>query len=165
MKKLALFTMLLSLFVSCKQTPQVNYECPEYFTKKDWKTTTNKNGDSILLYSLDHNISLKKQFPSSTDSTKFTTLLYSEQFNKLPPQNELYLMVYESLLKSHSACKHGGTFKPYEVNLMFMDGDSTLSIKVDFFASNSYGTPGELHGTYKFDTKTYNLKDDYVTEY
>ena len=165
MKKLVLFTMLVSLFASCTQKPQISYECPDYFTKKDWKTTTNKNGDSILLYSLEHNISLKKDFPSSTDSTKFTTFLYSEQFNKLPPPNELHFMIYESLLKSHSACKHKGTFQPYEVNLMFMDGDSTLSIQVDFFASNSYGTPGELHGRYKFDSKTYKLKDDYVTEY
>ena len=165
MKKLLVFSMVLVSFVSCKETPKVNYECSDYIKNKDWKLSLNKNEDSIVFYNLEHNISLKDKFASSTDSTKITAMFYSEQFSKLPPPNQLHGMIYESLLKSHSACKNKGTFKPYEINLMFMDGDSTLTVKVDFFASNAYGTPGELHGTYYYDTKTYELKKDYVTEY
>ena len=127
---------------------------------------TNKDDASeILFYNLEHKVSLKDKFPSSTDSTKITAIFDKDNFKHLPPPNQLHGMIYESLLKSHSACKNKGTFKPYEINLMFMDGDSTLTVKVDFFASNAYGTPGELHGTYYYDTKTYELKKDYVTEY
>ena len=157
--------MVSIVLFSCNEKPKVNYECSDYITNKDWKLSLNKNEDSVVFYNLEHNISLKDKFPSSTDSTKLTAMFYSEQFTKLPPPIELHNMIYKSLLSSHSSCKHGGTFKPYEINLMFMDGDSTLSIKVDFFASNAYGTPGELHGTYYYDSKTYKLKKEYVLEY
>jgi hypothetical protein len=157
--------MLSMVLFSCNEKPKVNYECSDYITNKDWKLSLNKNEDSIMFYNLEHNISLKDKFASSTDSTKISAMFYSEQFSKLPPPSELHGMIYESLLKSHSSCKHGGTFKPYEINLMFMNGDSTLSIKVDFFASNAYGTPGELHGYFKYDSKTYKLIDDNILEY
>jgi hypothetical protein len=166
MKKLLVLTIASLTLFSCSQTPEVNYECSDYITKKDWKVMTNKNDNSeILFYNLDHKILLNDKFPSSTDSTKVTAIFDSKQFGKLPQPTELHGMIYKSLLNSHSSCKHKGTFKPYEINLLFMDGDSTLSIKVDFLASNAYGTPGELHGTYLYDTKTYKLKNEFVTEY
>ena len=168
MKKVSmvlLFILVTMGFYSCGTTPKVDYECTDYFTKNDWDLTTNKSGDTILFYNINKNISLKNDFPSAVDSTKFSMTLYSEQFNKLPTPDVFSKMLHEVLFKSKLSCKNQGTYKPYEINTMFTDGDSTINIKVDFFASNAYGTPGELHGYYKYDSKTYKLIDENVMEY
>lgn len=168
MKKLllvSLFAAVTAFFFSCKSTPEVEYECSNYFTKKDWEITTNKSGDSIFIYGINKNISLKSYFPNLSDSTKFSMMLYSEQYKKLPPPTVFSDMLRESLFKSKQACKNQATFKPYELSTTFMDGDSTITISVDFLASNSFGTPGELHATYTYDSQSFKLLDEYVIEY
>jgi hypothetical protein len=168
MKKVILLAILATVsiasFIGCgKSKPEVNYECSGYFTKDDWKLTLNKNGDSVVFYDVEKNISLRKDFPSSTDSTKFKiSFLDKDGFAKLPPGDELRLMMYRSLLSSKSSCKNEGTFKPFEINTSFIKGDSVLLIKVDFFAANAYGTPGELSGWFQYDSKTYKLIEENV---
>ena len=165
MKKVLLLAILATVsiasFTGCgKSKPEVNYECSGYFTKDDWKVTLDKS-DSVMFYDVEKNISLRKDFPSSTDSTKFKiSFLNKDDFSKLPPGDELRLMLYRSLLSSKSGCKNEGTFKPYEISISFLEGDSTdriMLIKTDFFASNAYGTPGELTGYFQYDPKTYKL--------
>ena len=168
MKKVCMVSMITLIsftIISCsKNKPEVNYVCSDYIAKENWDLSLNKTQDTIVLYSLNHKISVKDDFPSAVDSTKVTTILSAEKFSKLPPPIELHSMIYKSLLSSHSACKHKGTFRPYEISIGFLDNDSTISIQVDFFASNAYGTPGELRGIYLYDSKTYKLKDELVGE-
>jgi hypothetical protein len=154
----------LNLVVSCKSKPSAEYECEGYITKKDWELTLSSAKDSILIYGINKKISLKSDFPSAKDSTKFIMELFAEQYKKLPPSNDLYQMIYKSLQKSKSACKHAGTFNPFEINTYFTEGDSTITIKVDYFASNAYKTPSELRGYFEFDSKTYEMKDENVFE-
>jgi hypothetical protein len=172
MKKVFLLAILATVsivtFTSCgKSKPKVDYECSGYFSSDDWKITLDKK-DSVMFYDVEKNISLRKDFPSSTDSTKFKiSFLTKEDFPKLPPGDELRLMLYRSLLSSKSGCKNEGTFKPYEINISFLEDDSigrAMLIKIDFFASNAYGTPGELHGYFKYDPKTYKLIYESVSE-
>ena len=165
MKKVSM-VLLLSLItmVGCKETDkkiEVNYECSDYFTKDDWEVFTTLNRDTILSYSIDKNIMVNKKFPSATDSVNFTMNLDSSEFKKLPPELNFHLMIYQSLLSAKSNCKHEGTFRPFNIKVYYTD-DNLWIINVEFFASNAYGTPGELNGYFTFDPKTYKMIKELV---
>ena len=166
MKKLLVFSMLSMVLFSCSSNskPIANYECKDYFTNSDWDLTYNKTEDTILYYTLDKNVSVKKDFQSATDSVKIKMSFDSEGFKKLPPQDTLRHKIWTSLLDSKYECKHIGTYRPYEVTINLLDNDSTLLIKVNFFASNAYGTPGELTSYYQFDSKTYKEKKRFTID-
>ena len=95
-----LFTLVTIVIFSCgvKPKPLANYECKDYFSNSDWDLTLNKTQDTILFYNLNKNVSVKKDFPSSTDSVKFSMSFDEQSFKKLPPQDTLEHKIFKCLL-------------------------------------------------------------------
>lgn len=160
MKRIAIIMLLA---VSCvnkeeKKKIEVNYECPGYFTKDDWQVLS--KGDTVLSYLIDRNIMLNKKFPSATDSVNIVMELDEEQFKKLPSELNLSSMIYKALLRAKSNCNYSGTFRPTRLAIHYIHDRNMWMMLLDFYASNAYGTAGELHGLFEFDSKTYQMIDE-----
>ena len=157
----------LIAMTSCGTKPKVNYNIPDYVQESDWKLTSDKKTDSVILYQVDKKIKLDdKYFPSASDSVRFSLMLNKENFKQLPDANVLRDEIFKSLLKSQSECMHSATFNPKNISFYIGDDEKTkkktLVITIEFFASNAYGTPGELHGYFTYDLKTLKLIDSLV---
>ena len=153
--------------MSCGSKPKVNYNIPDYVVESDWKLSTNKETDSVVLYQVDKKIKLdEKYFPSVKDSVTFSFMLNNDKFKKLPNPNSLRSEIFKCLLESQSACMRSATFDPKNISFYIGEDEKTkqetLVISVVFFASNAYGTPGELRGYFTYDLKTMKLIDSLI---
>lgn len=73
MRKVILGALLLLStlsFVSCQ--PKLNYECPGYFSKEDWKIVSDFEKTKDTLWGL--NKKVKLEYNKSTDSTSIDIL-------------------------------------------------------------------------------------------
>jgi hypothetical protein len=162
MKKLLLGALLLLSTLSLVSCNDVNYEIDGYFTNSDWKShdeIVNKKNDTY--YSIDTKINIKNEFYSVKDDVKFRIIdLTEKKISLLPKQDKLKKIIISSLEKCKSNCKNDATFDPKEISISV--NDKSLDINITFLASNSYGTPGELHGYFTYDIKTNKLLSELV---
>jgi hypothetical protein len=164
MKKLLVLTMVSVVLFSCgKKTPTTDYECIGYFTKDKWTISTNKEGDTITGYSLNTKFMVNDNFPSATDSVKLWMILTDDEFKSLPKPSDFSNMIFKALLEAKSNCKNEGTFRPFDL-WVYPTEDKKLKMNLKFYASNAYGTPGELNGYFTFNPKTNELTESNVFE-
>lgn len=173
---LVVFFVLIIIACNEKKVPHrlVNYNVGEYIEEKDWE-----NGflgpfdryrwdvggiDSVGLIRVDKKIKLEETyFPGAKDSVNLKFQVSSEYFNSLPNPDSLSNAIFECLLKSRYACKNPATFIPKEIWLYVGESkdssEADFSIHIDFLASNAFGVPGMMKGSYRFDPKTMKLKE------
>ena len=180
MKKLIMTSLLalvaIATIQSCsdssaaaKSGPKLSYDCGDYFSKDDWELSYNASGDTITNCEIDKKFLLKSDlFRSAKDSIEIGMNLTKAEFDRLPPQGELRMMITKSLIESKYGCKNEATFNPFKISIGFITDDETkkesLYIITEFLASNAYGTPGELKGYFKFDLKSLAMTHNSVME-
>jgi len=162
MRKLILGALLLLSMFSIVSCNSINYEIDGYFTNSDWKShdeIVNKKNDTY--YSIDTKINIKNEFYSVKDDVRFRIIdLTEKRIGLLPKQDKLKKIIITSLEKCKSNCKNDATFDPKEISISV--NDKEMNITITFFASNSYGTPGELNGYFTYDIKTGKIINELV---
>jgi hypothetical protein len=163
MKKLLLGTLLLLstlAFVSCQ--PELNYECSGYFHKEDWKIVSDFKKTKDTLWGL--NKKIKLDYNKDSDSTTIDILpIQKNELSTLPNSGKLKSLINSALIECKYSCNNPETFNPKSISIYPKFGDKKdFYMSIYFNASNSYGVPGELHGSFTYDSKSFKLKDKFI---
>lgn len=163
MKKLFLGVLLLLStlgFVSCE--PQLNYECPGYFNKEEWKIVSDFERTNDTLWGL--NKKVKLEYNKNSDSTSIDYLpIKRNQSDSLPNGEKLKDMIDDALFKCKNVCRHPETFNPKLIMIYPTFGDEEdFHIEIVFNASNSFGVPGESRGGFTYHKKSFKLKNELI---
>jgi hypothetical protein len=162
MKKVILGALLLlsMCFMSCQ--PKLNYECPGYFNKEDWKIVSNFEKTKDTLWGL--NKKVKLEYNKSSDSTSIDILpIQRNELSSLPNGQKLESLINSALIECKYSCNNPETFNPKSISIYPKFGDEKdFYISITFNAANSYGVPGGLRGSFTYDNKSFKLKDKMV---
>ncbi len=144
MKKLFLIAFAC-LFIACNQAKS---------SKEKSSTSDSRKLEMVNTFKVDN---------GHNEKVEVNCFLYDELFNKFTYEEAMALLNTASLEAEYS-CKHTPTYVPKTFHVMAKH--DSISVGVDFEASNAYGTPNKLTGTFTYlkQNGKYVLVDHYVLE-